>query len=299
MIFTGGPDDDSELDSLVLNDNNGNNVTFSPEFNPNNVVYTASVVNSITTITPVVTHDNGATTDVGTSNLTEGGDTIISITVTAQDGLSTKEYTITVTRAPSSDATLSALTLLDSDNQNILIGTFSSNTTSYNISVPHSVQQINPSPVTSNTNATINITGHTNELTEGGDTTIELTVTAQDGVTTKVYTIIVTRAPSSDATLSALTLSDSDNQNISIGTFSSNTTSYNISVPHSVQQITPSPVTSNTNATVNITGHTNELTEGGDTTIELTITAQDGITTEIYTLIIISRGLMTIQSWIH
>ena len=369
-----GPDDDSKLDSLVLNDNNGHNVTFSPAFNPDTLNYTASVVNSITTITPVVSHDNGATTDVSTSDLTEGGDTVVTITVTAQDGVSTSTYSITVTRAPSSDATLGSLTLLDSNNQVVPLNTgftsnvtsymasvvnaiysssitalpvhndattdsgtynlteggdttieltvtaqdgvttkvytiivtrapssdatlssisftdpliningFSSSTISYNLSVPNPVQQITPSPVTSNTNATVNITGHTNELTEGGDTTITITVTAQDGVTTKVYTIIVTRAPSSDATLSSISFTD---PLININGFSSSTTSYNLSVPHSTQQITPSPVTSNTNATVNITGHIDELIVNIGTAITITVTAQDGVTTKVYTIIV-------------
>ena len=56
-------------------------------------------------------------------------------------------------------------------------------------------------------------------LSEGANT-IAVSVTAEDGVTERVYTVTVTRAaaPSADATLSALSLSDVD-----IGAFSAAT----------------------------------------------------------------------------
>ena len=64
---------------------------------------------------------------------------------------------------------------------------------------------------------------------------ITIEVTAEDGSTTRTYTVIITRAdpPSTDATLSALTLSG-----INFGTFASGTTSYTAQVAYGVSETT-------------------------------------------------------------
>ena len=74
-------------------------------------------------------------------------------------------------------------------------------------------------------------------------------VTAQDGVTTKTYTITVNMAaPATDATLSDLTISP--------GTltpaFAAGTTSYTDSVAYGVTSITVTPTVNQTNATVTV-----------------------------------------------
>ena len=75
-------------------------------------------------------------------------------------------------------------------------------------------------------------------LAECGSNVITVEVTAEDDSTTQTYTVTVTRAapPSTDATLSALTLSAID-----FGTFDSTTTSYTGQVANSVSQTTVTP----------------------------------------------------------
>jgi gliding motility-associated-like protein len=128
------------------------------------------------------------------------GPTIITITCKAQDGTSTKTYTVTVNRAPSTDAYLAFIKLSGTG----VSPAFKPTTTAYTASVHNAVSSITVTPTTRDTNATVtvNAAGVTSgtasdaiPLSEG-DNTITAMVTAQDGSTTKTYTIIVTRAVS-------------------------------------------------------------------------------------------------------
>ena len=78
-----------------------------------------------------------------------------------------------------------------------------------------------------------------------GSNVITVEVTAEDDSTTQTYTVMVTRAvpPSTDATLSALTLSGID-----FGTFTPGTTSYTAQVANSVSQTTVTPTVNDSRA---------------------------------------------------
>ena len=134
----------------------------------------------------------------------------------------------------SSDATLSGLSI----SSGTLTPAFASGTTGYTASVANSVTSITVTPTAHESHATITVNGHTvaSGLPSGsigldeGDNEIDVEVTAQDG-TLEDYTVTVTRDyPSSDATLSGLTISS--------GTlspaFASGTTYYTASVVNSV-----------------------------------------------------------------
>ena len=235
---------DATLSSLTLTD-----VDFGT-FSTDTESYTASVANTVsqTTVTPTV-NDSGASYVIelggapdadGTISLAVGSN-VITVEVKAEDDITTKTYTVTVTRAapPSTDATLKSLTLSGID-----IGAFSSDTTSYTVSVANSVSRTTVMPTVNHSGATyvIKLGGVTDS--DGavslavGNNVITVVVTAEDGQTTKTYTVTVTRAapPSSDATLKSLSLSK-----VIIGTFSSVTTSYTAQVAHSVSQTTVTP----------------------------------------------------------
>ena len=70
--------------------------------------------------------------------------------VTAQDG-TTKPYTVTVTRAASSDATLSNLT----SSTGALTPSFAPATTAYTLAVGHSVTTLTLAPTVNDPNATV------------------------------------------------------------------------------------------------------------------------------------------------
>ena len=291
---------DATLSGLVLSD--GDFGTFAS----GTTSYTADVASSVTeiTVTPTVNHSEasyviklGGVTDAdGTVSLAVGSN-VITVVVTAEDGSTTRTYTVTVTRAPpdtpvqqSSDATLSALTLSD-----IVFGTFDSTTISYGARVANGVSQTAVTPTVNHSGASYVI--KLNGVTDGdgtvslavGSNVITVEVTAEDGDTTRTYTVTITRSapPSTDATLSSLTLSGA-----SIGAFASGATSYTAQVANSVAQTTVTPSVNHSGASyvtklggvVDADG-TVSLSVGSNV-ITIVVTAQDGSTTRTYTVTI-------------
>jgi hypothetical protein len=118
--------------------------------------------------------------------------------VTAQDETTTSTYTITVTRAPSSVATLAGLTL----STGTLSPAFATSTTTYTTSVANETSSITVTPTVTDATATVKVNG--TSVTSGsasgpialavGSNTITVLTTAQDGTTNSTYTITVTRA---------------------------------------------------------------------------------------------------------
>ena len=268
-------------------------------FSSNTNSYTASVAYSVsqTTVTPTV-NDSGATYVINLGGVTDAdgvvllsvGSNVITVEVTAEDDETTQTYTVTVTRAepPSTDATLSGLTLSGID-----FGTFASGTTSYSAQVANSVSQTTVTPTVNDSGATyvIKLGGVTDAdgvvSLSVGSNVITVQVSAEDDSTTKTYTVTVTRAepPSTDATLSALTLSGID-----FGTFASGTTSYTASVANSVTETTVTPTVNDSGATyvIKLGGVTDadgvvSLAEGSNV-ITIEVTAEDDTTTRTYTV---------------
>ena len=131
-------------------------------------------------------------------NLEEGDETVIL--TASHGGLSIGSATLTIPAndAPlSTDASLSSLALSD-----IEIGAFSSETTAYSASVEYDLSTTTVAAVAGDDGASVVITD-SNGSTDGtsrdvslsaGDNEITVTVTAEDGDTTRVYTVTVTRA---------------------------------------------------------------------------------------------------------
>ncbi len=198
-----------DLSNLEINQG-----TLSPEFSSGPKNYTATVGNDVTdiTVTPTAAENtstitvNGVAVNSGEASgniaLNVGANTI-TIIVTAADGVTTKTYSIVVTReaSPSSDSTLSNLTL----NNGTLSPTFDSNTTDYTSSVSNAISEITVTPTSADGNATITVNGVAvnsgetsgNIALNVGANTLTIIVTAEDAITTKTYTITITRANAS------------------------------------------------------------------------------------------------------
>jgi hypothetical protein len=193
---------------------------------------------------------------------------------------------------PSTDATLSALT----GNGLTINPTFVSATKAYTATVLNTVTNTTVTPVTSNAFASVTVNGTT--VTSGsvsgiiplnvGSNVISTVVTAQDGTTRQTYTLTVTRVPSSVAFLSNLTI----NSGTLNPAFSSVTMVYTAAVTNATTSITLTPTTLDATATVKVNGTT--VASGsatgalalsvGDNVITTVVTAQDGTTTQTYTL---------------
>ena len=121
-------------------------MTLSPAFASGTTTYTASVGHAVTEATVTATADAGAAYEVklndvvdqdGVVGLAVGSGNVITVVVTAEDGETTQTYTVTVTRAGSSEARLRALSLSGVT----LTPDFASGTTAYTASVANSVTE--------------------------------------------------------------------------------------------------------------------------------------------------------------
>ena len=125
------------------------------------------------------------------------GNNVITVEVTAEDGNTSRTYTVTVTRAAllSTDAKLSALTLSGVD-----FGTFDSTTVSYTTTVANDVSQTTVTPNVNHSGASYVIKLNGTIDSDGviplsvGSNIITIEVTAEDGNGSLVYTLEVTRS---------------------------------------------------------------------------------------------------------
>ena len=278
--------------------------SLEPEFNANTLSYEVSVASSVNSIrvTPTLADPaatitvNGQTTSSGqaqTIPLRDSGlTTILTITVTAQNG-SQKPYFITVNRtAQSSDNNLERLMVTPGS----LDPSFVSGTLAYTVEVATGITSVEVSATKSDPNAVISGSlpnqGRATILLDGPGTskTVSITVTAPNG-NRKTYTVIVTRlAPSTDSNLSSLTVSSGS---LNPG-FAAGTLNYTVDVASSVDTITISAVKSDPNAVMSASGRviapqgdptgsvTATLGLGTSTSIAITVTAEDRVTTKTY-----------------
>ena len=214
------------------------------------------------------------------------GANAVGVRVTAQDGTTIQAYTLTITRAPSAVATLSGLSL----SSGTLSPAFSGGTTSYTSAVANSVSSIKVTPKTTDTTATVKVNGvptasgtaSTSISLVVGIITINVLVTAQDGTTTKAYTVKVTRAKSSDATLSGLVVKTATLS----PAFKPAKTAYSATVPLAVKSVKIKATAANDAAKIKINGTavaSGSLSKAlpldfGENLIKILVTAQDGTT---------------------
>lgn len=191
----------------------------------------------------------------------------IWIEVTAEDETTIQKYELRVTRAePSTDALLKSLTVQDQNGSQLKMLAFHPDETSYSLTVPYETTGVSFTPTANYAGATIEIlekgglipsqvpSGNTSkvfQLEEAGKTkTFEITVTAEDGKTTKTYTMnFVRELPSSDARLKKLQV---DNVDDFSPVFVSNKTSYDAIVSEGADGVVITPTANHPGATIRI-----------------------------------------------
>lgn len=263
-------------------------------------------------------------------NLTAGVDTTITVVVTAEDNNATQTYTLMIYKRRADgaknpaidDATLSALGL----SVGTLDPAFASATRTYSVQVAADVEKVTVSYTPTNNlggatvavaasgGSTITASVDDDEVTlaeAGATTAITVTVTAEDGstTTTPVYTINVYRLralPSADASLATLTVEGASALTLSPA-FAANalsTEAHRTRAPFSDTSVTvaAAATTAANGATVeiipadsdtNTAGHQVALAAGAETTITVTVTAEDRATTGTYTVVVYRDSAMT------
>jgi gliding motility-associated-like protein len=267
------------------------------------VNYSTTVPNttSSVTVTPIA-QDGTATIKVNGVTVKSGaasasiplalGSNVITTVVTAQDGTTTKTYTITATRLGSSDALLTSIKLTPTSALTVVTGPSYVN---YTTSVPNTTSSVTVTATVQDATATIKVNGVTTASgvpsasipVAVGTNVINTVVTAQDGVTTKTYTITLTRAPSTDALLTSIKLTPASTLTVVTGPGYVN---YTTSVPNATTSVTVTATTQDATATIQVNGVTTASGVAsasiplavGSNTINTVVTAQDGVTTKTY-----------------
>ena len=302
---------EASLSGLSLMGNGGEVVVLTPAFASRTTAYTAEVAHDVSAVTVSATvasagsayeiRINGVMDQDGVVGLAVGAGNVIAVVVTAQDGKMTQTYSVTVTRAGSSDATLSALSLSGVT----LTPAFAAGTTAYTAAVGHDVSAVTVTALVASAGAAfeVKLNGIVDQdgivpLAVGSGNVIAVVVTAQDGEMTQTYSVTVTRAGSADATLSGLSLmGDGGEVVVLTPAFASRTTAYTAEVAHNVSAVTVAATVASAGSAyeIRINGIVDQdgivpLAVGADNVITVIVTAQDGKTTQTYTVTVTRAG---------
>ena len=209
--------------------------------------------------------------------LTAGFKNIVVSDGTKDETVSGTSWTGSVATPPSSNCDLSSLTCSNAT----LSPAFNKSTTNYTATVPYAVESLNLSYKAADGSARVSVSGNTLVV---GSNTVTVTCTAATGAK-KNYTITVTREqdpnykPSTDALLKELTL---DVGTLS-PTFSGAVTEYVAYVPYETRSATLSGAAKDEKA-LKVTEATMQLSQEGDNVMTVTCTAEDGTTSQTYTV---------------
>ena len=262
--------------------------------------YTAQVPYSVTatTVTAVPADGNASVLVLQDGEAVSGplrlrvGAQTITIQVTAQDGTTIQLYNVLVTRLPSSEVQLSELTLSHA----ALAPEFQGGTTRYTATVTNDVYALTVRAKAVSSEASIRINGQFFASGEAvlpvelqvGANPITIGVTAQDGVTTQSYTVMVHRKPSSNVLLNGLLLSE--------GTlspaFDSGIVHYEAAVEHGMTSMTVTASVYDRNALLTVNGREAAshqpsqpvALQVGVNRLTIMVTAQDRVSTQAYTV---------------
>jgi len=193
------------------------------------------------------------------------GENTLVVTVTAADGETTQDYTVTLVVALNTDASLATFTI---NGEDVADGD--------SISVPANTGAVEVVAVATDANATIDIAG--GDALEAGDNSVVVTVTAADGETVETYTVTVTVELSTETGVSEILVDGQvaiDNDVI-------------LASDPSATEVDVTVTTIDENATVDISGNT-ELV-AGDNTITIVVTAPSG-DERTYTITLRTKGL--------
>ena len=238
------------------------------------------VENDVKNITITATPTDSDATVTGTGNkLIAAGDNTYRIIVTAEDGVTELEYTISINRKLDGDATLKVLY----STTNAFNETFVSsdpNHINYTMTVDSSKETIKPEEIVVETTSSTSTYVKDPELTLSSTSPniYNIEVTAQNG-TKLTYTITITRPQSDNADLSSVTITGGTLS----PSFRSDNTSYTITVPYGASQFAINSVASDSKATISESGNTTH--NKNEESFNIVVTSESGVTkTYVFTI---------------
>ncbi|MCY3814170.1 MAG: sulfatase-like hydrolase/transferase [Gammaproteobacteria bacterium] len=307
---SGTASDDATLSSLALS---GIDIG---TFAPGTATYTAAVGHDVssTQVTATANHASANVTITDADGSTTGtsrmvalaeGSNAITVTVTAEDGTTTAVYTVTVTRAAAPASPILSVAdarTVEGGDAVLSFAVRLSFTASTAVTVEYATRDVTATAGDDYTAASGTLAlaaGETagtvsvavlDDAEDEDDETLTLILSdavgasVEDGSATGT---VVDDDPSADATLSSLALSGID-----IGTFAPGTATYTAAVGHDVSSTQVTATANHASANVTITdadgsttgtSRTVALAEGLNA-ITVTVTAEDGVTTAVYTV---------------
>ncbi|MFB5678395.1 cadherin-like beta sandwich domain-containing protein [Paenibacillus terreus] len=302
-----------ETNDADLSDLQAEQATLSPDFDPSETSYTANVPYTVDSISlTAVLDDPAATLTINGAAATSGtpsssiplnvGATVIPIRTLAADSNTTKTYTATIWRdSPGTTAELSNLAVPG----HTLSPTFAASTTAYSLAdVGYADSTLTVIPTTADAFASVQVRVNGGAYTavgsdplnlNVGDNQIEILATAQDGNTSKLYTLSV-RRKNNEASLSGLAVSPGGlNESFTRGVFHYTMEDVGNETDTLTVQATLSD-TAGASARINVNGGAyTTVTSGssldvplstGSNTITVVVTAEDENYSSTYTLLV-------------
>lgn len=202
------------------------------------------------------------------------------VKVTTEEGSFTAQSIITVV-VGATDASLASLV----PGEGTLDPEFSSTTYSYSLELPANVSSLDLVATPSDPNA--NVEGDGEIDLSGGSSSVDVIVTAEDGVTTQTYTMDITVLPSDDARLKSIEVSAGS---LDPG-FASQQTTYSLVLEAGSTSVDITATPFDDKATVTGDGTISVNSDGATATI--IVTAEDGETRKTYTINISISGVGT------
>ena len=262
------------------------NAELVEDFTSSNENYTVNAPNDIDHLELQVTPEDRAATYeiIGNEDLGFGKENIVKIKVTSADKTTSKTYNLHVHMKGEANPYLLGIKVDD-----VYIADFNKYIEEYNISVENAISRIKIEGVPESVNSTVSTSVENMFDLAVGENQIDIIVTAQDGETTKTYSVIVTREE--NAYLSGIvtdrgnvTYLDED-ENV-ITTFNPLQYEYNLTVENEIEDITIIGFAQDSNSQVFGNGKY-ELKVG---TTPIYISVRNGSTRKVYTLNVTRKG---------
>lgn len=252
--------------------------TLTPAFNKDTTEYRLSVPYSVSRITLSATPEDSKAkvTGTGGANLNADQDNTFTVTCTAEDGTTKKQYKVIIHRDKAPDVPKSTDNTLKSLGVSgfTMSPAFNKDTTDYSVTVPFDTDKVIINAEANDGKATFEVKGADN--LQVGDNKVEVVVTAEDG-STKVYTINVKKEEKqeepekdSDATLKSLSIGS---EKLSPD-FNKDTNVYLINVGENVTNLKVDAIANSDKAKVEIKGASGW--KYGMNTVTITVTAENG-----------------------
>lgn len=173
----------------------------------------------------------------------------------------------------SSDATLSSISVNGSE-----IADFSASTVSYNVNISAGTESAVVTATANHENATVSVSpSASTAIAEGETKAFTITVTAEDGTTTKTYTVSVKRAAANDTTLASITV------NGKAASISGTSATYSATGTDDTLAISTIVATAvDSNAEISYSATTGTVADGANKAFTITVT--NGTKSAVYTL---------------